>query len=78
MTLNGHLYEAPVSLIGKRIDVLYHTSDMRHVEARLNACSYGELHPVDLAVNCRVKRDKNRNTQIAAGAPTTPKGGKVW
>ena len=28
--------------------------------------SYGYLQPVDLAVNCRVKRDKNNKAQIAA------------
>lgn len=78
VTLLGHLYEAPVSLIGKRIDVLYHDSDMNHVEARWNGASYGELRPVNLAVNCRVTRDRNRNTQIAASTPTTPKGGKIW
>jgi len=78
VTLDGHLFEAPVSLIGKRIDLLYRNSDMRHVEVRLNNRSYGELRPVDLAVNCRVKRDRNRNTQIAASTPTTPKGGKIW
>jgi putative transposase len=78
VTLNGHLYEAPVSLIGKRIDVLYHDSDMRRVEARFSGASYGQLRPVDLAVNCRVTRDRNRNTQIATSTPTPPKGGEIW
>jgi len=34
--------------------------------------------PVDLAVNCRVKRDKNRNTQIDTDDTRPPSGGKIW
>jgi hypothetical protein len=36
------------------------------VEVMLSNKSYGYLQPVDLAVNCRVKRDKNNHAQIAA------------
>lgn len=78
VTLDGHLFEAPVSLIGKRIDLLYHKGHMQRVEARCNSDSYGLLRPVDTAVNCRVKRDRNHNTQIAASQPTAAKGGKIW
>ena len=78
VTLEGRLYEAPVSLIGKRIELLYHKSSIKRVEARLNNQSYGFLRPVDLAVNCRVKRDRNRNTQIAPTVPPAPTGGKIW
>jgi transposase InsO family protein len=78
VTLDGRLYEAPVSLIAKRIDLLYHKSDVGRVEARLNNQSYGFLRPVDLAVNCRVKRDRNRNTQIEPTKRPAPKGGKIW
>jgi len=76
--LDGHLFEAPVSLIGKRIDLLYHKGRMQRVEARWNSDSYGLLRPIDTAVNCRVKRDRNHNTQIATSEPTAPKGGKIW
>lgn len=78
VTLEGRLYEAPVSLIGKRIDLLYNKGNIKRVEARLNNQSYGFLRLVDLAVNCRVKRDRNRNTQIVAGEPPAPTGGKIW
>lgn len=78
VTLDGRLFEAPVSLIGKRIDLLYHKSNVCRVEARLNNQSYGFLRPVDLAVNCRVKRDRNRNTQIEPAKRPAPKGGKIW
>jgi hypothetical protein len=36
------------------------------------------LQPVDLAVNCRVKRDRNRNTQIDTDDTRPPSGGKIW
>jgi hypothetical protein len=51
---------------------------MQRVEARWNSDSYGLLRPVDTAVNCRVKRDRNHNTQIATSQPTAAKGGKIW
>lgn len=78
LTLDGRLFEAPVTLIGKRIDLLYHKNDPRRVEARFNNQSHGFIRPVDLAVNSRVRRDRNRNTQINTSAPTTPTGGKIW
>ena len=66
VTLNGRLFEAPVALIGQRVDLLYHPDHPRKVEVMLSNKSYGYLQPVDLAVNCRVKRDKNNHAQIAA------------
>ena len=78
VTINGRLFEAPVALIGKRIDLLYHKDQPTKVEARLAGESYGMLQPVDLAVNCRVKRDKNSNTQIDADHTRAPIGGKIW
>jgi len=78
VTLEGHLFEAPVTLIGKRIDLLYHPERLQRVEARLNCESYGLLRAVDTAVNCRVKRDRRSNLQIAPNAPSTPNGGKIW
>ena len=78
VTIDGRLFEAPVALIGKRIDLLYHKTSIQRVEARWNNESYGFLRPVDLGVNCRVKRDRNRNTQIEATDRPKPKGGKIW
>jgi hypothetical protein len=66
VTINGLLFEAPVALIGQRVDLFYHPDRPRKVEVFLSNKSYGFLTPVDLAVNCRVKRDKNNNAQIAA------------
>jgi transposase InsO family protein len=78
VTINGRLFEAPVALVGKRIDLLYHKEKPQQVEARLKNHSYGLLRPVDLAVNCKVKRDRNRNTQISTQDSTPPEGGKIW
>jgi transposase InsO family protein len=64
VTLKGNLFEAPVNLIGRQVELLYHAHDIKRVEILYRQKSYGFLRPVDLHVNCRVKRDKNRNTQI--------------
>ena len=77
VTLNGRLFEAPVALIGQRVDLLYHPDRPRKVEVMLANKSYGYLQPVDLAVNCRVKRDKNNRAQIAAEGCGN-KSGKIF
>jgi putative transposase len=74
VTLNGRLFEAPVPLIGQRVDLLYHPDRPQKVEIVLSNKSYGYLQPVDLAVNCRVKRDKNNQTQIASEGPGNKSG----
>ncbi len=65
ITLNGKLYEAPVALIGKRVTVLYHKKDQSKVEVKWENKSYGLLKPVNLNVNCRVRRDRNSNTDMS-------------
>jgi hypothetical protein len=65
ITLNGILYEAPVALIGCQVELLYHPDETARVEVRCQSQSYGFLHPVDVHVNCRVKRNRNRATEIA-------------
>jgi len=56
--LNGKTLEAPVDLIGERIELLYHDDDNPEVEAKFNGKSYGILKPVDPGINVRVKRAK--------------------
>jgi transposase InsO family protein len=77
LTLDGNLFEAPVQLIGQRVDLLYHRDSPKRVEVRWQQKSYGYLTPVDLKVNCRVKRDKNNQAQISYKRHK-PSGGKVW
>ena len=78
VTLNGNLFEAPVALIGKRVRVLYHESEPKIAEVLLNQTSHGLLVPVDLHVNCRVKRDKNVNPQLEPDRKTDYRGGGLW
>ena len=60
VSLNNQLYEAPVALIGQRIELLYHPHDPQPVEAVFKNVSYGFLTALDLSVNCRVKRDSGK------------------
>jgi putative transposase len=78
LTLSGKLYEAPVALIGKRVEILYHESDPDRVEVRFGKQSYGYLRPVDLHVNCRVKRLNHKTVLTATDAPKPYQGGKLW
>jgi putative transposase len=78
ITLNGRLYEGPVPLIGKRIELLYHETEPEKVEVKYQNKSFGMIQPVNLTVNCRVKRDKNNNPQIHVNSTTSYQGGKLW
>lgn len=79
ITIDGRLYEGPVALIGKRVELLYHQSNPEQVEARYKNESFGMIRPVNLHLNCRVKRDKNNNPQMDVTLTTTGyQGGKLW
>jgi putative transposase len=77
VTLNGRLYEAPVALIGKRVELLYHDSEPQNVEVKYQQKSFGCIRMIDLHVNCHVKRDKNNNPQIESNHLTTYQGGEL-
>jgi transposase InsO family protein len=77
ITLDGNLFEAPVKLIGRRVDLLYHKDSPKKVEVHWQQKSYGYLSAVDLHINCRVKRDKNNQARISS-ENHTPTGGKIW
>ena len=79
ITIDGRLYEGPVSLIGKRVELLYHQNNPEQVEVRYKSESFGMIRPVNLHVNCRVKRDKNNNPQMDLNDnKTVYQGGKLW
>ncbi|MBA4369403.1 MAG: IS481 family transposase ISGur11 [Desulfobacterium sp.] len=79
ITLDGRLFEGPVALIGKRVELLYHQSSPEQVEVRCQNKSFGMIRQVDQHVNCRVKRDKNNNPQMDANLQNTSyQGGKLW
>jgi putative transposase len=77
ITLDGRLFEAPVVLMGHKVLLLYHEHEPGRVEAFLDQVSYGLLVPVDLHVNCRVKRDKSKNIELQSGS-TPYQGGGLW
>jgi transposase InsO family protein len=63
VSLCGRLYEAPVELIGRTITLLYHEADPSRVEVFFQEKPSGFLVPLDLHVNCRVRRH-NHQTQL--------------
>ncbi len=77
LTLNGKLYEAPVALIGKRVEALYHDSDPERIEIHADKQSYGSFIPVDIHVNCRVKRSRDK-TDLAVAEGRSYQGGSLW
>lgn len=77
ITLDGRLLEAPVALMGQKVLLLYHEHAPERVEVFLNQVSYGLLVPVDLHVNCRVKRDKSKNIELES-EKSSYQGGGLW
>jgi transposase InsO family protein len=76
VVVDKRLFEAPVELIGKRVEILYHDQSPEQVEIRHSGRSYGLLRQVDLHVNSRVKRD--RNGQIELVGQGVCEGGRLW
>lgn len=64
ITFNGRLFEAPVPLIGKQVELLYHEDSPDHIEVKWNNTSYGIVRPVDIHTNCRVTRDENNKGNV--------------
>ncbi|MFZ2054368.1 MAG: DDE-type integrase/transposase/recombinase [Candidatus Aminicenantales bacterium] len=56
VSLDGRLFEAPTGLIGKIVTLLYHDYDPSRVEVFSSNASHGYLVPLDLHINCRVRR----------------------
>jgi hypothetical protein len=51
------LYEAPIPLIDKTITLMYHNGDSSRIEAFHEGLSHGMLVPLDIKINCRVRRE---------------------
>jgi hypothetical protein len=77
ISLNSKLYEAPVQLIGQQVTLLYHEHDPARVEITFKGQSYGLLNPLDLHVNCRVRRYHNRYLAIQNTSTKSLSGGKL-
>jgi hypothetical protein len=79
ITLNGKLYEAPVPLIGKHVLLLYHDNQPQRVEVLHERKSYGFLTPLDLHINCRVKRNRDNGTDVEINEKGQKyQGGELW
>jgi hypothetical protein len=79
VSLDGRMFEAPIALIGKQVSLLYHDEDPIRVEIVYNGHTYGLLTPLDIHVNCRVKRDKNNNPELLSTDDVhVYKGGSLW
>jgi putative transposase len=77
VTIDNRLFEAPVELIGKRVELLYHESKPEMVEIKEGKTSKGNLQQIDLHINCRVKRDKNCQVELSP-RESTPMTGELW
>jgi len=75
--LDKRLYEGPVELVGKQVELLFHENEYDRVELRSQQKSWGFLKQVDLNANYRVKRDKN-NDPVISVKETTAETGKMW
>lgn len=53
------LYEAPIPLIDKTITLLHHQGDTARIEAFHEGISHGMLVPLDMKINCRIRRKNN-------------------
>ena len=75
--LDKRLYQGPVALIGKQVELLFHEGEYDRVELKYQNKSFGFINQVDLNVNCRVKRDKNNNPVISV-EKATAESGQMW
>lgn len=76
VVVDKRLFEAPVELVGKRVELLYHEHSPEQVEIRCAGRSYGLLRQVDLHVNSRVKRDRNGQVELVGQGICD--GGRLW
>jgi transposase InsO family protein len=76
VVVDRRLFEAPVELIGKRVELLYLEESPEQVEIRYAEKSYGLLRQVDLHVNSRVKRDKNGEIEVSGDGVC--ESGRLW
>jgi transposase InsO family protein len=79
ISLDGRIFEAPVSLIGRQVALMYHEEESERVEIMVGKVSFGMATPVNLHVNCRVKRDKWRNVELQpAEESEIYQSGSLW
>ena len=66
-------------MIGKQVLCLYHENDPHRVELLHEHQSYGFLTPLDLHINCRVRRNRDSGTDVEpSDKGSRYQGGKLW
>lgn len=84
VSLNGRLYEAPLELIGRMVTLLFHEADPSRVEVVLDGLSHGMLVPLDLNINCRIRRRQQKVELLPPPEQPSPEtaqryeGGKLF
>ena len=84
VSLRGRLYEAPLHLIGNAVTLLYHEKDPARVEVFFQGDSQGILKPLDLNVNCRIRRRQQKVELLPPSDTEAPQperryeGGKLF
>ena len=85
VTLHGRIYEAPVELIEKNVNLLYHENDPQRIEIFCQDQSYGFLVSLNPHINARIKRNAERThiepQRTSEFTPPTVKpyqGGKLF
>jgi len=73
VSLDGRQYEAPATLIGEHVILLYHEHDPDPVEVQCKGKSHGMLRLLDKHINCSVAREKNPDPDSPAPAPKSGK-----
>lgn len=78
--LDGDLFEAPVELIGERVELLHHPGGPGRVEVRFKGESYGYLELLNMRVNAKVRRDKGTGKARLEGSlkNSPPKNGQLF
>ena len=85
VTLQGRIYEAPVELIEKNVQLLYREEDPQRIEIFYQDQSHGFLVPLNPHINARIKRNAE-HTHIEPHRPAPPlpdpvksyQGGKLF
>lgn len=72
------LYETPVELVGKQIQLLYHDHEPEKIEVLFNGKSFGILRLVDAHVNYRISRHKKDVTELIQSETANYTGGKLF
>lgn len=78
VVVHKRLFEAPVALVGKQVEILYHPESPELVEIRMGQDSWGFHRALDLHVNSRVARTRNATRSLHGDPPAPGEGGTLW